>query len=415
MTSLNQSGLPAEAVPYIDVEDDALDSIRTLSDVEVVMRVEHAAEVSRLGIVELVVSLAELERRGLHLRNGYSSLYKFCIRALKMSEDQAYRHANAVKLARKYPVILEMLEDGRIHLASLAMIRRYLLLGNEWLIEAVAGLSKREVQKLLALFFPKEIVGPAQTVTPLTDEMAELKVVMRMTGSESLEECAEMMAHQYPEKTLGVVIEQGANLLKAQLKAARGLSPHTPAQRRPRAANKNHVTRAKRGDAFEAAGHRCTYQSAAGVRCDERAMLEVDHIEPRARGGSSDASNLRILCQAHNQWQAKEVLGEETVHLARARKEANRETQREEREVEEREAGEREAEGREATALGHAARRAVAANREAAKAKLESALKNMGFSAKIAQWNVSRYADRHPNADFRDLGATLGDILRNMT
>jgi len=387
MTSLNQSGLPGESVPYIDVEDEPAASIRKLSDVEVVLQVEHAAEASRLGMVELVVYLAEVERRSLHLRNGYSSLYKFCLGALKMSEDQAYRHANAVKLARKYPAILPMLKEGKLHLASLAMIRRYVVPGNEWLIEAVAGQSKREVQKLLALFFPKEICGPAQTVTPLTAEMAELKVMMKMTGIESLEECAEMMAHQYPEQALGVVIERGANLLKAQLKAARGLSPH--AQKRPRAASKNHVTRANRGDAFEAAGNRCTYESAAGVRCDERALLQVDHIEPRAMGGSSDSSNLRVLCQAHNQWQAKQVFGEETVHLARAREEAKREAKREEREERE--------------------------ERDAAKAKLESALKNMGFSAKIAQSNVCCYAESHPNADFKDLGATLGEILRNMT
>jgi len=219
--------------------------------------------------------------------------------------------------------------------------------------------------------------------------MAELRVVMTMTGIESLEECAQMMAHQYPEQTLGVVIEQGANLLKAHLNAARGLGPQSH-RRQPRPANKNHVTRAKRGEAFEAAGHRCTYESEAGVRCDERAMLEVDHIEPRAVGGSSDVSNLRILCQAHNQWQAKAVLGEDTILLARAREEAKREAKREEREREVDERG-------------------------AATAKLESALKNMGFSAKVAQSDVTRYAESHPNADFKDLGATLGEILRMMT
>jgi len=75
MTSLNQFALPPEAVPYIDVQvDTSSDSIRKLSDVEVVIHVEHAAEVSRLGMVKLIGYLAELERRGLHLRNGYSSL-----------------------------------------------------------------------------------------------------------------------------------------------------------------------------------------------------------------------------------------------------------------------------------------------------------------------------------------------------
>ncbi len=40
-------------------------------------------------------------------------------------------------------------------------------------------------------------------------------------------------------------------------------------------------------------------------RCASRRFLKIDHIEPFAHGGSStDPSNLRLLCQAHNQARA---------------------------------------------------------------------------------------------------------------
>ena len=48
-------------------------------------------------------------------------------------------------------------------------------------------------------------------------------------------------------------------------------------------------------------GKRCTYVSAAGVRCTETAFLEYDHITPVARGGRSTVENLRLRCRAHNQ------------------------------------------------------------------------------------------------------------------
>jgi 5-methylcytosine-specific restriction endonuclease McrA len=44
--------------------------------------------------------------------------------------------------------------------------------------------------------------------------------------------------------------------------------------------------------------HQCAYQREASP-CDE--YLEVEHIIPRARGGSNRASNLTIACRKHNQ------------------------------------------------------------------------------------------------------------------
>ncbi|UCH83584.1 MAG: HNH endonuclease, partial [Candidatus Latescibacterota bacterium] len=37
--------------------------------------------------------------------------------------------------------------------------------------------------------------------------------------------------------------------------------------------------------------------------------LEIDHIEPHARGGANAANNLRLLCGRHNRLEAKRVLG----------------------------------------------------------------------------------------------------------
>ena len=44
-----------------------------------------------------------------------------------------------------------------------------------------------------------------------------------------------------------------------------------------------------------------------GPRCEQRAS-EVDHIVPRARGGSHDEGNLRSVCkQCHKERRRKEV------------------------------------------------------------------------------------------------------------
>lgn len=49
-------------------------------------------------------------------------------------------------------------------------------------------------------------------------------------------------------------------------------------------------------------GYRCT-ERVDGYRCTETdltSVLHVDHIKPKALGGSDHPSNLRTLCERHN-------------------------------------------------------------------------------------------------------------------
>ena len=64
-------------------------------------------------------------------------------------------------------------------------------------------------------------------------------------------------------------------------------------------------------------GGRCAFVSADGHRCQETARLEIDHVTPLARGGRTEAGNLRVLCRAHNQFEAERVLGRDDVRRRR--------------------------------------------------------------------------------------------------
>jgi hypothetical protein len=56
-------------------------------------------------------------------------------------------------------------------------------------------------------------------------------------------------------------------------------------------------------------GLRCSYVSPDGNRCDCRAFLEFDHVDPVALGGGPEAENLRLLCRTHNRLAAGLVFG----------------------------------------------------------------------------------------------------------
>jgi hypothetical protein len=81
------------------------------------------------------------------------------------------------------------------------------------------------------------------------------------------------------------------------------------------------ISRAVRREVFARDGEQCTFTDAAGHRCPARGYVELDHIHPRALGGSDRAENLRVRCRAHNALYAEEVFGrglvEERMHLQR--------------------------------------------------------------------------------------------------
>ncbi|HET7545769.1 MAG TPA: HNH endonuclease signature motif containing protein [Polyangiaceae bacterium] len=69
-----------------------------------------------------------------------------------------------------------------------------------------------------------------------------------------------------------------------------------------------------RREAHERDRGRCAFVAADGRRCNARAFLEFDHIQPLARRGKADVANIRLLCRAHNHLHARHCFG--ARHLA---------------------------------------------------------------------------------------------------
>jgi 5-methylcytosine-specific restriction endonuclease McrA len=70
-----------------------------------------------------------------------------------------------------------------------------------------------------------------------------------------------------------------------------------------------YVSRAVRRAVWKRDGERCTHVDATGQRCRETGGLELDHIDPHARGGPPTVANLRLRCRAHNALAAEHEFG----------------------------------------------------------------------------------------------------------
>jgi 5-methylcytosine-specific restriction endonuclease McrA len=83
-------------------------------------------------------------------------------------------------------------------------------------------------------------------------------------------------------------------------------------------AHSRYIPRAVAAEVWQRDKGQCTYVSAlSGRRCQCRRGLQIDHIVPFARGGSSSrVSNLRLLCPQHNRLAADDIFGRKFMKAA---------------------------------------------------------------------------------------------------
>jgi len=315
-----------------------MENLRALSNDELICDLESLVRSHRQLEARLIRYLSEVEQRRLHLEQAYQSMFEFCLVRLGMSEGEAFRRITAARLARKFPIILDLLERGAAHLSGLVLLRDHLTEENHAeLLAAASGKSKRAIEALVAARFPKpdapsrirklptreaptepeplalEIAsGPAEsaahtppvTVTPPVttkppEPLAAGRYKVQFTASESLKQklarAKDLLSHANPTGDLALIVERGLDLLLAELEKTKLGKAKRP--RRARERKSKGVARATRGEVFERDGVQCTFVSADGRRCEATAFLELDHVESRALGGSDESSNLRVRCR----------------------------------------------------------------------------------------------------------------------
>src|SRR2546428_10373475 len=89
-----------------------------LSDDDLVAQVKSLARCEREATACLLAHLAELDARRLYLAARFSSLLTYCCTALHLSEPAAYNRIEAARAARTLPVVLPMLSEGALSLAT---------------------------------------------------------------------------------------------------------------------------------------------------------------------------------------------------------------------------------------------------------------------------------------------------------
>lgn len=340
------------------------------SDAELERGFAQRVRRDRVLTAEVLIFLGEMIARRLFGPAGYSSMYQYCVRRCGMSADVAFKWTRAARVARRFPVVLDMVEDGRLHLTAITMIAPRLEASTApWLLPAAASKSTRELRLLLASHWPQPdaptvikpiaarreapavgqcneppAVGGERATEPETStqsqELAAQPVLFSDTDARQQGESSPPAVSTAPtaryllqctldeeavellERARSLAAPGAAAEVTAVLKAA--LRDHVEQQEkrkfaateRPRSTGRPHAGGASRGipahvkrEVWMRDEGRCTFVGVDGTCCGTREALEFDHILPVARGGESTTANVRLRCRTHNQVEADRVFG----------------------------------------------------------------------------------------------------------
>lgn len=165
--------------------------------------------------------------------------------------------------------------------------------------------------------------------TPLSPTSMHVSATLSMQVYEQLQEARELLSHRLASRELSVVLESLLAIALPVLRKQKFAEASRPRAARPKgrsidgneAASPSQArqipARVKR-EVWERDGGRCTFVGTDGHRCTCRERIEFDHRVPISKGGASTFENVRLLCRAHNQYEAERLLGEKFMRGKRA-------------------------------------------------------------------------------------------------
>ena len=345
-----------------------------LSDDALIARITELARARRRTTACLIAHLVEMEKRELHLARGYSSLFTYCAKELHLSEHAAYGRIEAARAARRFPIILEELASGALHLTAVGLLAKHLTPENyPSVLRAAEYKSKREIEEIVAALRPlpdvpttvRRLPSPSRpptvpntskgstaetagrstacetqstliptpepptplaplprpaVIAPLAPERYKVQLTTSKVAQEKLRRLQDLLRHQVLDGDVAQIFEMALDALLEKVEKARLAATHRPRRTKETRSGSRHIPAEIRRQVWARDGGQCAYR-AHGRRCCERGRLEFHHLKPFALGGASSPDNIELRCRAHNQYESDLVFGKCEAILVREREE----------------------------------------------------------------------------------------------
>ncbi|HET7695578.1 MAG TPA: HNH endonuclease signature motif containing protein [Vicinamibacterales bacterium] len=341
-------------------------SFADLSDSDLIAEARHLAANERTATAALIACLAELDARRLHLGMGYSSLHDYCAKALRLTDYAGYARIEAARVARRFPLALDLLRDGSINLTTISLLGRHLTAENHGrVLRAAVHKSKREIEIQVAALRPlpdapaivrklpaappavaappapalpavlssplleEQTAGPLACVvpprprqseaprvptrppapvTPLAPQRFKVQLTIGQETHDKLRRVQDLLRHCVPSGDPAVIFDRALTLLLRDLERRKLGAVDRARADGTASPDSRHVPASVKRAVWARDGGQCAFVGTEG-RCTARGFLELHHVEPFALGGPTTIDNLQLRCRAHNAYEAEMEFG----------------------------------------------------------------------------------------------------------
>jgi hypothetical protein len=311
----------------------------------------------RLAQSDMIDILGELDGDKTYLLFNANSLFAYCVKFHKLSEDVICNLIAIVRKSKLVPELKEAIRDGVLTVNNARKIAPVLTLENksEWLELATTQTSK-QIEKAVAAENPKLAIQ--ESLKYKTDDRLELKLGVSEEWTFALSRVKDLVSQQTSQNAsteeslliaMNCFIRRHDPVEKAKRSAKRvnsksaleisdevlepvvGDRPAVEAisksesesgedhknsdlsskqthdaglrlsvARRITEGPRHKLSSSIKNAVFLRDQGQCTFMNADGVRCACRRWLDVHHVVRMSLGGTNDLDNLRTLCSAHH-------------------------------------------------------------------------------------------------------------------
>ncbi len=299
--------------------------LKELCNTELFKEAKDSVQAETNATLRVLYILKEIERRRAFAEKNYPSLYEFCIEYLGYKKGAAYRRIAALKALKDLPEIEDKIKSGRLDLMTLTQAQSYFSqkqrhhepLAKEQKLEILNTLenkSSRESEEFFLKLSPQEI--PQEKLRPINSETFELRIALPKVVQQKIEKLKMLMGANKSHletidalnEALDIAIQSYEKKYKAsELKVS---ATKVPALGKILKTHSQYISVHTKRRIWRRDQGQCSFiDPLNNHQCGSRFRLEIDHITPKALGGTNDFTNLRLVCRAHNQFAAIKEFG----------------------------------------------------------------------------------------------------------
>ncbi len=298
-------------------------------------RIAELAHCEHSALADLLRAVGEFDAEAVYRQLGFSSLFDYLHREIGLSRGSAYYRQVGARMVRRFPELEVPIRDGRLCITTVSELAKVMTEENRAeVLPMFFGCSRQEAKQLVARLRPMEEVPRRTVVTevPLIAPMEAAPAVVQPVGRDRTR----------PDRGLPVTVQARTvvePMTSTETRIHITVSPEFVALLKKAKAGQSHVQpNATDEDVLRAAlellvekqekrkasvpakvkrevrardGGKCQWPLASGGICGSEVRLEIDHVQPRGKGGPSTPDNCRILCKVHNLEAARAAYGDE--------------------------------------------------------------------------------------------------------